>query len=59
MKYMGIDLHKQYFVTTVMDKEDRIEAKNRVFMDRASIQAYFRKVNGDGNLKAVMEAGYG
>lgn len=21
MKYMGIDLHKQYFVTTVMDKD--------------------------------------
>ena len=59
MKYMGIDLHKQYFVTTIMDQEGRIEAKNRVSMDRASIQAYFRKVNGDGNLKAVMEAGYG
>lgn len=59
MKYMGIDLHKQYFVATVMDQEGKIEAKNRVSMDRASIRAYFKQVNGDGNLKAVMEAGYG
>jgi transposase len=59
MKYIGVDIHKQYFVATVMNQEGNVETKNRVSMDRASIQAYFKALNGEGNLKAVIEAGYG
>jgi transposase len=59
MKYMGIDLHKQYFVATVVDKEGSVLSTDRVSTDRASIREYFGHVNGDGELKAVMEAGYG
>jgi len=58
MKYMGIDLHKQYLVATVMDEGGKILSKARVPVERRAIGEYFRRVNGDGKLKAVMEACY-
>ena len=30
MYYMGIDLHKRYFVSTIMDKEGKILKRSRV-----------------------------
>jgi len=40
MYYMGIDLHKKYFVSTIMDKEGKV-LKRRVSTDRESIKHYF------------------
>jgi transposase len=59
MKYMGIDFHKQYFVATVMDQDGKVISRDRVSTDRMAIKDYFRRFNGDGNLKAVIEACYG
>ena len=56
MKYMGIDFHKQYFVSTLMDGEGVVERKDRVSTDRAAIRDYFQKVKGDEELRVVMEA---
>ncbi|MDH4230407.1 MAG: IS110 family transposase [Nitrospirota bacterium] len=58
MKYMGIDLHKRYFVATTVDDAGRVLRKDRVSTDRAAIRGYFDRVNGDGDLKAVIEACY-
>ena len=41
MKHMGIDLHKQYFVTTMVDKAGKVLRKDRVSTDRAAIKGYF------------------
>jgi len=30
MYYMGIDLHKKYFVSTIMDKEGKVLKRSRV-----------------------------
>jgi len=59
MKYIGIDYHKQYFIATVMDQEGRVIGKDRVSTDRMAIRDYFRRINGDGNIKVVIEASYG
>lgn len=58
MKYIGVDLHKRYFVATVMSQEGKVISKNRVSTDRAAIRDYFRRVDGNGKLKAVIEACY-
>jgi transposase len=59
MKYMGIDYHPQYFVTTTMSERGKVLGRDKVSTDRASIRHYFRKANADGDVKAVMEACYG
>lgn len=59
MKYIGIDHHKQYFVATVMDQNGEVISKERIPTDRKAIRDYFKRVNGDGELKAVIEASYG
>jgi len=56
MKYIGIDLHKQYFVATVMDERGRAKSKERVSTDRAAIRDYFKRVNSDGDTKVAIEA---
>jgi transposase len=58
MKYMGIDLHKQYFVATVMDEGGLVVSKDRVSTDRAAIREYFGRVVEDDAVEAVLEAGY-
>lgn len=58
MKYIGIDLHKQYFVATVMDEGGSILGKEKVSTDRSAISDYFKRVKGDGKVKATIEAGY-
>lgn len=41
MYYIGIDLHKKYFVSTAMDKEGKIIKKARVSTDRRAVKKYF------------------
>jgi len=38
---MEIDLHKKYFVSTIMDKEGKVFKRSRVSTDRESIKHYF------------------
>ena len=38
MYYMGIDLHKKYFVSTIMNKEGKVLKRSRVSTDRESIK---------------------
>lgn len=59
MKYIGIDHHKQYFIATVMDQEGKVIRKDRVSTDRRAVREYMERVNGDGDLKVVIEASYG
>ena len=58
MYYMGIDLHKRYFVSTIMDKEGKILKRSRVSTDRESIKHYFSLLKDKEaiKVKAVMEA---
>jgi hypothetical protein len=55
---MGIDLHKQYFVTMMVDEAGKVLRKDRVSTNRAAIKGYFREINRKGDLKAVIEACY-
>ena len=56
MYYMGIDLHKKYFVSTIMDKEGKILKRSRVSTDRESIKHYFSLLKNIRPVKAVIEA---
>jgi len=56
MKYIGIDYHKRYLVSTVMDERGEILRKDRVKTDRRSIEHYFREIAKGDRAKAVMEA---
>ncbi len=57
MEYMGIDCHKQYLVTALMDEEGRLIRQDRVPTSRRAIEAYFAHLpRGSGPLNAVMEA---
>ncbi len=58
MKYMGIDLHKQYFIATLMNQQGKVISKDRVSTDRLAISEYLKGVNGDGELKVAVEACY-
>ncbi|MBT9145117.1 MAG: hypothetical protein DDT42_00987 [candidate division WS2 bacterium] len=58
MKYIGIDLHKQYLISTMMDIEGNILRKDRVATDRLSVRRYFQSLGPPGELKAVLEAGF-
>ena len=46
MYYMGIDLHKKYLFSTIMDREGKVLKRARVSTDRESIRP----------VKAVMKA---
>jgi transposase len=46
-------------VATVLDETGEMVRKDRVSTDRAAIREYFNLVNAEGQVKAVMEAGYG
>lgn len=59
MKYIGVDFHKQYFVSTVMDDKGEILRKDRVATDRNSIRSYFKRLKSKGALSVVTEACYG
>ncbi|RKY87792.1 hypothetical protein DRQ11_05340 [candidate division KSB1 bacterium] len=56
MYYMGIDLHKKYFVSTIMDKEGKVLKRSRVSTDRESIKHYFSLLKNIKPVKAVIEA---
>lgn len=58
MRYVGIDYHKRYFVATVMDEEGKVIRKDMVSTDRRCIRDYFKEINSDGDVKAVLEACY-
>jgi transposase len=58
MEYIGVDLHKQYFVATVMDEEGRVIRKDRVSTDRAAIKEYFQKEPRAKERKVAIEACY-
>jgi len=53
---MGIDLHKKYFVSTIMDKEGKVSKRSRVSTDRESIKHYFSLLKNIKPVKAVIEA---
>jgi len=42
-----------------MDQSCKVERKDRVSMDRHALHCYLDEVNGNGDMKAVMEACYG
>ena len=56
MYYMGIDLHKKYFVSTIMDKGGKTINETRVSTDRRAIENYFSHLKDIGPIKAVIEA---
>jgi len=56
MYYMGIDLHKKYFVSTIMDKEGKVLKRSRVSTNRESTKHYFGLLKDKEPIKAVMEA---
>ena len=56
MYYMGIDLHKKQFTTTILDENGEILSKSKVKTDRKSIRSYFEKVRELGEMKGVVEA---
>lgn len=58
MKYIGIDIHKQYFVATVVDEQGQVISREMVSTDRAAIKDYFSRVGTKDELKAVIEACY-
>ena len=59
MKYIGIDYHNQYFVSTVMNEQGEVISRSRVSTDRNSISTYFKNLSSQGEkLKVVVEACY-
>lgn len=59
MKYIGIDYHNQYFVSTVMNEQGEVISRARVNTDRNTISTYFKNLNSEGEkLKVVVEACY-
>ena len=56
MYYMGIDLHKKQFTTTILDENGETLSKSKVKTDRESIRSYFEKVRELGEMKGVVEA---
>ena len=59
MKYIGIDYHNQYFVSTVMNQQGEVISRSRVNTDRNSISTYFNNLSSEGEkLKVVVEACY-
>ena len=55
---MGIDLHRKYFVATIVDEEGEVTRRDRVSTDRQAITSYLDNLNGDKPERAVMEACY-
>jgi len=53
---MEIDLHKKYFVSTIMDKEGKVFKRSRVSTDRESIKHYFSLLKNIRPVKTVIEA---
>ncbi len=58
MYYMGIDLHKKYFISTIVDQEGKVLRKSRVSTDRPAIKNYLKSLDGLKPTKAVLEAGF-
>jgi transposase len=58
MKYIGIDIHKQYFVATVMHDNGKVLGREMVSTDREAIRDYFSRVGSKDELSAVIEACY-
>lgn len=55
---MGIDLHRKYFVATIVDEDGKVARRDRVSTDRLAIADYLESLNGVRPKKAVMEACY-
>jgi hypothetical protein len=55
---MGIDLHRKYFVATVVDEDGTVTRSDRVSTDRLAIAGYLESLDGERPNKAVMEACY-
>lgn len=58
MNYMGIDLHKQFLVTTLTDQKGKVLQKAKVATDRNTIRKYFQSLSNGEELSVVMEACY-
>jgi len=57
MLYMGIDLHKRYLFSTVIDKNGREVERARVENKKCSILAYIEQIKEvDEDIRAVVEA---
>lgn len=55
---MGIDLHRKYFVATIVDEYGEVTRRDRVSTDRDAIAHYLGSLDGDKPERAVMEACY-
>ena len=55
---MGIDLHRKYFVATIVDEDGEVVRRDRVSTDRLAIEGYLESLDGEKPGKAVMEACY-
>jgi transposase len=55
---MGIDLHKKYFIATIVDECGKVARKDRVSTDRLAVAKYLENLDGTRPIKAVMEACY-
>jgi transposase len=55
---MGIDLHRKYFVATIVDEDGKVTRRDRVSTDRLAIANYLESLDGEKPGKAVMEACY-
>lgn len=58
MYYSGIDVHKKYFISAVVDDRGQLLHKKRVSTDRPAIRKYLEELKTLGPVKAVMEAGF-
>jgi len=56
MKYVGLDVHKKYCISVVMDKEGRILDRRRIDSEPAALRQYFDKL--EGPTEVAMEACY-
>ena len=58
MNYIGIDVHKQSFVATIMDEKGNVLDKQKVSTDRVPVARYLKSIQRFQPCSAVMEACY-
>lgn len=58
MYYTGIDVHKKYFISAVVDDKGGLVHKKRVSTDREAIKRYVEELKTLGEVKVVIEAGF-
>lgn len=58
MYYSGMDVHKKYLVSAVVDDGGQLLHKKRVSTDRPALRRYLEELKSLGTVKVVMEAGF-